>query len=397
MARRAEQRSVSLFAACAAVLLLVAASQACGGDSKTNGSGANGSGAASGAGSTGASGSGGSFGGQSGRGGVGGGSAGAGASGKAGAATGGSGPRGGGGTAGAQAGGSAGRGGSTAGARTGGDGGSAGTAPEGGGAGDGGSAALGQGGGAGYTPCGAGCEDRGFSCCAGRCVNTGDDPYNCGICGNECDALTPTCNLGTCAALECDEPDICPQLAAPIAPTCCGSECCVPSQLCCVVPGPVGPRIGCHTPAENEGTCPRGCLDCDCAAPNTLVATPGGERPIADLAVGDLVYSVEGSAVVAVPILAVRRTPVTWRHTVPRVTLANGAVLEISGRHPTADGRPFSALRAGDDLGGVAVRSVSPDALYPYPFTHDILPASSSAAYFAAGALIGSTIAHSAR
>jgi hypothetical protein len=82
---------------------------------------------------------------------------------------------------------------------------------------------------------------------------------------------------------------------------------------------------------------------------------------------------------------------------VPRVTLANGAVLEVSGRHPTAEGRPFSTLRPGDDLGGVAVRSVSPDFPYPYAFTHDILPGSSSGAYFAAGALIGSTLAPTLR
>jgi len=228
-------------------------------------------------------------------------------------------------------------------------------------------------------------------------VNTGNDPDNCGSCGSPCSQPTPTCNFGTCSALVCDEPNLCPQLAAPIAPVCCGAERCVPNQLCCVVPGPIGVSIGCFDPGENEGTCPRGCLDCDCAAPNTPIATPSGERSIAELAVGDLVYSVEGNAVVVVPILAVRRTPVTWHHAVPRVTLANGSVLEISGRHPTADGRPFSALRAGDDLGGVAVRSVSPEAPYPYPFTHDILPASSSAAYFAAGALIGSTLADAAR
>jgi hypothetical protein len=108
--------------------------------------------------------------------------------------------------------------------------------------------------------------------------------------------------------------------------------------------------------------------------------------------VGDLVYSVERDAVVVVPVLAVKKKPVTWEHSVSRVTLANGAVLEISGRHPTADGRLFADLRSGDDLGGVSVKNVSPPIPYPYAFTHDILPASSSGAYFVSGALIGSTL-----
>jgi hypothetical protein len=158
------------------------------------------------------------------------------------------------------------------------------------------------------------------------------------------------------------------------------------------VPGPIGPRTGCVDPSASEGTCPRGCLDCDCAAPDTPIATPSGERAIAELSVGDIVYSVEGNAVVAVPIVAIRRKEVTWEHSVPRVTLANGAILEISGRHPTADGRRFSDLRSGDDLGGVRVRDVTAATPYPYSFTHDILPASSTGAYFAAGALIGSTL-----
>jgi hypothetical protein len=123
------------------------------------------------------------------------------------------------------------------------------------------------------------------------------------------------------------------------------------------------------------------------------VATPNGERPIAELSTGDLVYSVDGAAVVAVPIAKVRRVPVTGRHVVPLVTLANGAVLEISGAHPTADGRTFSDLSPGDDLGGVPIVAVTRAAPYRHAFTHDILPASSSGTYFVSGALIGSTLA----
>jgi hypothetical protein len=108
--------------------------------------------------------------------------------------------------------------------------------------------------------------------------------------------------------------------------------------------------------------------------------------------VGDLVYSVDGRAVAVVPIRAVQSVAVTNAHRISRVTLAGGAVLEISAGHPTADGRVFGDLHAGDELGGLRVENVVQAAPYAHPFTHDILPDSSSGAYFAAGALIGSTL-----
>ena len=103
-------------------------------------------------------------------------------------------------------------------------------------------------------------------------------------------------------------------------------------------------------------------------------------------------FSVDRGRVVAVPVLGTKRIPVSSRHAVVRATLGNGSVLEISAPHPTADGRRFGDLRAGDQLGGVPVvelRVVS----YSHDFTYDILPASDSGTYFAGGALIGSTLA----
>lgn len=127
-----------------------------------------------------------------------------------------------------------------------------------------------------------------------------------------------------------------------------------------------------------------------CASPDTPIATPDGDRPIADLRVGDLVYTVEGDAIQAVPILLTGRTPVA-HHQVVRVKLADGHTLEISAGHPTADGRTFGDLRSGTKLDGTAVESV--DVVpYTHPFTYDILPASKSGNYFAAGKLIGSTL-----
>jgi len=128
-----------------------------------------------------------------------------------------------------------------------------------------------------------------------------------------------------------------------------------------------------------------------CASPDTPIATPEGERAIAELRPGDLVYSVDGGAVVVVPVARVGSTPVV-NHRVVRAELDDGSVLELSAGHPTADGRHFSDLAPGVllDERHVVVRA----ELVPYRYqrTYDILPASSTGTYFAAGALVGSTL-----
>jgi Hint domain len=129
-----------------------------------------------------------------------------------------------------------------------------------------------------------------------------------------------------------------------------------------------------------------------CAAPNTPIATPSGERPIAELAVGDLVYSVDGAGIVTVPIVRAGSTSVV-RHSVVRLVLESGSVLEISAGHPTADGRRFSDLAAGDKLDPEHAIVSAEIVAYGYDRTYDILPESSSGAYFAGGALVGSTLA----
>jgi hypothetical protein len=128
-----------------------------------------------------------------------------------------------------------------------------------------------------------------------------------------------------------------------------------------------------------------------CAAPDTPIATPNGDRPIASLRVGDLVYSVDRDAIVVVPLARVGRMPVGSHH-VMRVILTDGAVLQISPGHPTADGRLFGDLTPGAALD--SQHTVLTADLVPYVFdaTYDVLPASSTGTYFAAGALIGSTL-----
>ena len=168
------------------------------------------------------------------------------------------------------------------------------------------------------------------------------------------------------------------------------AQCCTGTQLCCTVT--LGPTVtGCFEPVN--GSCPTGCAGCDCAAPTTPIATPVGDRPIADLKVGDLVYSIDRGSLAVVPIKLVHRQPVTGSHRVVELKLAHGATLRISPRHPTADGRSFADLAPGDLVDGVRVigaRLVD----YDQPFTYDILPDSDSGTYFAGGTLIGSTLSH---
>ncbi len=244
----------------------------------------------------------------------------------------------------------------------------------GGAAGTGGS---GTGGTAGCTPaCGEGRE-----CCAGECVNPANDPHNCGTCGTRCTG-DDYCTGGECVPPPCS--------TTCTSGSCCGEECCAAGQICCDPQGPLDTGPHCTPPSDQE-TCPQGCAPlCICASPDTPIATPSGDRPIVSLRVGDLVYSVDGAAVKAVPLVLVHRTAVE-QHRVVRVKFSNGTKLEISAGHPTADGRTFGDLRAGGMLDQKRIQSAE---LVPYghEYTYDILPDSDSGTYFAGGELIGSTL-----
>jgi hypothetical protein len=147
-----------------------------------------------------------------------------------------------------------------------------------------------------------------------------------------------------------------------------------------------GKLVGCCECGSN-GVCSSECV---CASPDTPIATPTGDRPIASLSVGDLVLSIDGGHVAAVPVRETRRTAVS-NHRVIEVVLRDDVTLRISAAHPTADGRTFGQLRAGDWLGG---REIASTRVVPYAHdaTYDILPDSDTGTYFAGGALIGSTL-----
>ncbi len=224
----------------------------------------------------------------------------------------------------------------------------------------------------------------GLECCGDQCVNKANDILNCGSCGELCTQDFPFCDNGTCADAPCNAGGGCTGEL-----NCCGASCCAAGELCCVVPaGPVGPAQ--CTPPTEDGTCPPGCPDCDCAAPDTPVATPDGARAIADLRVGDQVFSIDRDRLQAVPIKQISRVRVRNHH-VFIARLSSGATVEMSGRHPTADGRTFAQLRVGDSLAGHTIVALV-RVPYGQDYTYDILPDSDTGTYFAAGALVGSTL-----
>jgi hypothetical protein len=108
---------------------------------------------------------------------------------------------------------------------------------------------------------------------------------------------------------------------------------------------------------------------------------------------GDLVYSVDADAIVPVPIVLVHRRAARG-HAVPQLSLDNQQILEVSAGHPTADGRTFGDLAVGDRLGDVEIVRIV-QVPYRFEYTYDILPASSTGTYFAAGAWVGSTLSRS--
>lgn len=247
--------------------------------------------------------------------------------------------------------------------------------------GSGGSAGTGGSGGTSGT--GGDCVacHEGRDCCDGACVNLANDPRHCGACSNACTASASLCSHGVCIEPPCT--------TTCVDAACCGNICCGANQLCCDIEGPVGGIIGCVDAVD--GTCPQGCAPlCVCNSPDTPIATAEGDRPIAELRVGDLVYSVDRGSLTLVPIARVQRVPVV-KHAVMRVVLSSGVILEISARHPLVDGRHFGDLRVGDLLDHATVIH-SELVPYAHDFTYDILPASDTGHYVAGGVLIASTM-----
>ncbi len=253
---------------------------------------------------------------------------------------------------------------------------------------------------------GASGDGAGTQLCGGQVCAAGEaccGPAECGTCipamsGRYCPS---TCSTSACgpSGAPCQAGEICLDLKVTAGPAVasatamCLANPCAGQTLACACSANTCEAINTQTTCA-EADPAGGLLTCTgggkCASPDTPIATPTGNRAIADLRPGDLVYSEHEGTLLAVPLLRVVRRPVTGHHVVHIVT-ANGAVLDISAPHPTADGRTFGELQAGDRLDGdtIVVREIVP---YPHAFTYDILPDSSTGTYLANGHLIGSTL-----
>jgi hypothetical protein len=244
------------------------------------------------------------------------------------------------------------------------------------------------------------------SLCGGKVCAADEDccgPAECGRCikkltGPNCPSQ---CSASYCgpAGAPCNAGEICLDVEVTAGPAVasatakCVSNPCGTSSLDCSCAGSLCSEANPQTACASVDSA-TGLVRCmgggKCAAPDTPIATPAGNRAIADLRPGDLVYSEHDGALVAVPLAQVVRRPAAG-HVVVHLVTARGAVLDISGPHPTADGRRFSDLKIGDLLDGdrIVESEVVP---YAHAFTYDILPASSTGTYVAAGLLIGSTL-----
>src|SRR5579859_5310530 len=161
-------------------------------------------------------------------------------------------------------------------------------------------------------------------------------------CGDAACGTGEICIRGRCAGC-CDQPPAC----IPVPAGCSGGLACG-----CFAQDPCAGCTTCQS-VEADGIHCGHCM-CVCSAPWTPIDTPDGPRRIADLRAGDLVYSVHRGQMAIVPLARVGRRAV-FGHAVVRVTLEGGAVIEMSAGHPTADGRSFGGLRAGDPLGDARI------------------------------------------
>lgn len=128
-----------------------------------------------------------------------------------------------------------------------------------------------------------------------------------------------------------------------------------------------------------------------CCPPDTLVDTPSGPLRIADLIVGDLVYSEHEGLRIAFPVAEIGSLAVPDDHVMARVVFDDESMIVMSPTHPLTDGRMFGDLVAGDHYGSRVVASATREP-YGQPRTYDIRVQSSSGGYFVSGVLVGSTM-----
>ena len=129
-----------------------------------------------------------------------------------------------------------------------------------------------------------------------------------------------------------------------------------------------------------------------CIAFGTRIDTPNGPVSVEDLAIGEVVWTMDSSgARIAMPITSTRQVPVPLGTQLLRLFLSDGREVRVSPPHPMSNGRPVGELRSGDRLDGAQVIRIEP-YLYVYAYTYDLLPAGPTGVYWADGILLGSTL-----
>jgi hypothetical protein len=128
-----------------------------------------------------------------------------------------------------------------------------------------------------------------------------------------------------------------------------------------------------------------------CLADGVRIATPRGDLLVTELHVGDPVWTLDASgARVAAPVVDVGAMIAPAGHEIVVLALADGRIVRVSPGHPLLDGRGVGELRRGDRIDGTTVMSARRE---PYAgFTHDVLPAGPTAAYWANGVLLRSSL-----
>ncbi len=133
-----------------------------------------------------------------------------------------------------------------------------------------------------------------------------------------------------------------------------------------------------------------GCMR-KCLPASALIATPRGDREIASLAIGDLVWTTNAAgARIAAPIEALRSLPIESLHELVILTLDDGRRIRASGGHPTATNVRLDALRPGDRIDGAQVTGITREP-YLGAATWD-LRAAGGTTYWADGVLLGTTL-----
>ncbi len=157
--------------------------------------------------------------------------------------------------------------------------------------------------------------------------------------------------------------------------------------------GKNGLELACPSGTECSGLPAYGCYAPGCAIPiclseKTKILTPKGYKEVNKLKKGDYVISDNGEPAYLTETRKVR----VYNHTISKVELDDGTILEVSPGHPTG---PTSAkvgsLKPGYKLDG---RIVVSNKFVPYEgkYTYDVLPNSLTGNYYANGVLIGSSL-----